>query len=144
MPNWSLSIAPTCSTLRTPGAEGSALGLVAYFTSHACFSASAPEAPVPTSCPARVALIFFRYVHAHVAVWDLLGRFAQELSFPGVTADLVDDIDRRTLLSCCRERVGHWRPRLQCSFPPVTPQNWSRRGVLVLDHLLDNAMCHVL
>ena len=57
MPNWSLSIALTCSTLRTPGAEGSALGPVAYFASHAYFSASAPEAPVPTSCPARVALM---------------------------------------------------------------------------------------
>src|SRR6185312_5313144 len=74
----------------------------------------------------------------------LFGRLAQELSLPGVTADLVDDVDRRTLLSCCREQVRYWRPRLQCSFPPMTPQDWSRWGVLVLDHLLDNAMCHAL
>ena len=57
MPNWSLNIALTCSILRTPGAEGSALGPVAYFASHAYFSASVPEAPVFASCPARIGLM---------------------------------------------------------------------------------------
>ena len=38
-----------------------------------------------------------RYVHARVAVWDLLRRLAQELALPGITADLVDDVDRRSL-----------------------------------------------
>ena len=85
-----------------------------------------------------------RDVCACVAVRDLLVWLGQELAFSRITADLVNDIDRRILLSCCRERVGHWRPRLQCSFPLVAPQDWSRLEVLVLDHLLDNAMCHAL
>ena len=45
-----------CSTLRLPGADGSALGPVAYFASHACFSASAPEAPGFTDYIERVGL----------------------------------------------------------------------------------------
>ena len=79
-----------------------------------------------------------KYVHARVAVRDLFGRLAQELSLPGVTADLVDDVDQRTL----RPRTGG----LDCNAvsPPVASQDWSQWGVLVLDHLLDNAMRHAL
>ena len=66
-----------------------------------------------------------RDVGTRVAVRDLLGWLGEELAFSRITADLVDDVYRRILLSCCRERVGHWRPGSQCSFPPVTPQEWS-------------------
>src|SRR6185295_18263627 len=33
---------------------------------------------------------------------------------------------------------------MQCSFLCVTPQGWPRWRVLVLDYLLDDAMCHAL
>src|SRR6185312_15203820 len=85
-----------------------------------------------------------RYVHTRVAVRDLLRRLVQELAFPGITADLVDDVDRRTLWPGSCERVWQWRPRLKWGLSPVTPQDWSRWGVLVLHHLLDDTMCHTL
>src|SRR6185295_11604989 len=53
-----------------------------------------------------------RDVDARVAVRNLLGWLGEELAFSGVTTDLVDDVDRRALLSCCHGRVGHWRPGL--------------------------------
>ena len=48
----------------------------------------------PPAAPCVLGYIV-RYVHARVTVRDLFGRLAQELSLPGVTADLVDDVDRR-------------------------------------------------
>ena len=45
-----------------------------------------------------------RNVCACIAVRDLLGWLREELAFSRITADLVDDIDRRTLLSSCREQ----------------------------------------
>src|SRR6185503_11162030 len=63
-----------------------------------------------------------RDVGAHVAVRNLLGWLGEELAFSKITADLVDDVDRRILWfwSCKRER--QYQSRMQCSFLYVTPQ----------------------
>ena len=53
-----------------------------------------------------------RYVRARVAVRDLLSCLVQELALPGITADLVDDVDRRSLRTWICELIRYWRPRL--------------------------------
>src|SRR6185436_20920790 len=62
-----------------------------------------------------------RDVGARVTVRDLLGWLCEELAFSRITADLVDDVDRRILWFWSCERIGHRRPGLQYSFPRVTP-----------------------
>src|SRR6185369_3541041 len=73
-----------------------------------------------------------------------LRSLGEELAFSRITADLVDDVDRRAVWSGSCKREWQLRPRMQCSFLCVTPQDWPRWRVLVLDYLLDDAMRHAL